>query len=201
VSSSSVSCLSAALSQSRQRSSLRPNGSHRQDVSRGSRLRRGPTSSIMSSDIESTSFVDSDDENSTRYFAEPTGYWTTRGYANSRIANSRTGHLEDWSTRGLVNSRTGQVADWTTRGCHRRLCVLSFRSFGSMRDRELSSPRVDQSARCPVRELAYPRVVQLPLHLCFRETVLNSLFGREQPVLGWYSIQKLHARSTNTQKF
>ena len=32
---------------------------------------------------------------------------------------------------------------------------------------ELSSPRVDQSARCPVRELAirelaYPRVVQLP---------------------------------------
>ena len=34
--------------------------------------------------------------------------------------------------------------------------------------RELSSPRVDQSARCPVRELAirelaYPRVVQLPL--------------------------------------
>jgi len=35
--------------------------------------------------------------------------------------------------------------------------------------RELSSPRVDQSARCPVRELAirelaYPRVVQLPYH-------------------------------------
>ena len=29
--------------------------------------------------------------------------------------------------------------------------------------RELSSPRVDQSARCPVHELAYPRVVQLPL--------------------------------------
>ena len=33
--------------------------------------------------------------------------------------------------------------------------------------RELSSPRVDQSARCPVRELAirelaYPRVIQLP---------------------------------------
>jgi len=26
--------------------------------------------------------------------------------------------------------------------------------------RELSSSRVDQSARCPVRELAYPRVVQ-----------------------------------------
>jgi len=32
--------------------------------------------------------------------------------------------------------------------------------------REFSSPRVDQSARCPVRELAYPRVVQLPLRVC-----------------------------------
>ena len=33
------------------------------------------------------------------------GYWTTRGYANSRIANSRTGRLADWASRGLVNSR------------------------------------------------------------------------------------------------
>jgi len=74
------------------------------------------------------------------------GYWTTRGYANSRIANSRTGHLADWSTRGLDNSRTGQVADWTTRGCHRRLWVLSFPFWRYLRDRELSSPRVDQSA-------------------------------------------------------
>jgi len=36
--------------------------------------------------------------------------------------------------------------------------------------RELSSPQVDQSARCPVRELAirelaYPRVVHLPYKL------------------------------------
>jgi len=36
--------------------------------------------------------------------------------------------------------------------------------------RELSSLRVDQSARCPVgelaiRELAYPRVVQLPVRV------------------------------------
>jgi len=37
------------------------------------------------------------------------GYWTTHGYASSRIANLRTGRL----------------ADWTTPGCHRRLCVLS----------------------------------------------------------------------------
>ena len=50
------------------------------------------------------------------YGHRPDGNWTTRGYANSRIANSRTGHLADWSTRALVNSRTGQVTDWTTRG-------------------------------------------------------------------------------------
>ena len=45
-----------------------------------------------------------------------TGNWTTRGYANSRIANSLTGHLADWSTRGLDNSRTSQLADWTSHG-------------------------------------------------------------------------------------
>jgi len=32
------------------------------------------------------------------------GNWTTRGYASSRIANLRTGHLADWSTGGLDNS-------------------------------------------------------------------------------------------------
>ena len=50
---------------------------------------------------------------------------------------------------------TGQVADCTTRGCYRRLCVLSFRSFGG----------ICETAICPVRELVYPRVVdnvQLP---------------------------------------
>jgi len=77
-----------------------------------------------------------------------------------------------WTTRGYANSRTGRLADWSTRGCQRRLCVLSFHSFGGICEtascpvRDLSSPRVDQSARCPVRELAfrelaYPRVVQL----------------------------------------
>ena len=46
--------------------------------------------------------------------------------------------------KGLVDiSRTGQVADWTTCGCHRRLCVLSFRSFGG----------ICETATCPVREL------------------------------------------------
>ena len=44
------------------------------------------------------------------------GYWTTRGYANSRIANSRTGRLADWTSRGLVTSRTRQLVYWTSRG-------------------------------------------------------------------------------------
>jgi len=37
---------------------------------------------------------------------------------------------------------------WTTRGCHRRLCVLSFRSFGG----------ICETANCPVRDLSSPRV-------------------------------------------
>jgi len=106
----------------------------------------------------------------------PKGYWTTRGLPTRGLVNSRTRQLVYWTSRG-------QVADWTTRGCHRRLCVLSFPFWRYLRDRELSSPllvqstswlvcelsspRVDQSARCPVhelaiRKLAYPRVVQLP---------------------------------------
>ena len=52
----------------------------------------------------------------------------------------------------VVNINKIQVSQRTTRGCHRRLCVLSFRSFGG----------ICETASCPVRELAYPRVVQLP---------------------------------------
>ena len=74
--------------------------------------------------------------------------------------------------RLLDNSRIRQLADWTTRGCHRRLCVLSFRSFGG----------ICESASCPVRELAirelaYPRVVQLPP----RSTRSSSLVTLAQP--------------------
>jgi len=70
----------------------------------------------------------------------------TRGLPTRGLDDSRTGHFVDWSTRGLDNSRTGQVADWTTRGCHRRLCVLSFPVWRHLRERELSSPRLVQSA-------------------------------------------------------
>ena len=51
-----------------------------------------------------------------------------------------------WTTRGYANSRTGRLADRSTRGCHRRLCVLSFRFWRHLRDRELSSPRVGVSS-------------------------------------------------------
>ena len=74
----------------------------------------------------------------------------TRGLPTRGLDDSWTGHLADWSTRGLDNSRTGQVADWTTHGCHRRFCVLSFRSFGG----------ICETASCPVRELTSARVVQ-----------------------------------------
>jgi len=73
----------------------------------------------------------------------PDGYWTTRGYGNSR-----TGRLADWSTRGLDNLRTGHVADWTTRGCQRRVCVLSYRPFGG----------ICETVSCPVRDLSSPLV-------------------------------------------
>jgi len=81
--------------------------------------------------------------------ANCTGNWTTRGYANSRITNSRTGHLADWSTRGLDNSRTSQLATgklstqsrrWHPRAVQCATCPV----------RELSSPRVGVSASCPV---------------------------------------------------
>ena len=42
------------------------------------------------------------------------------------------------------------VTDWTTRGCHRRLCVLNFRSFGGM----------CETASCPVTVAEYMHVHQ-----------------------------------------
>ena len=73
------------------------------------------------------------------------GNWRTRGYANLRIANSRTGHLADWSTHALVNSRTGQLAvsqmppkeqRLSTESCRWHLRVVQSTSW---RIRELSS--------------------------------------------------------------
>jgi len=88
------------------------------------------------------------------------GNWTTRGYANSWIAKTRTGHLADWSTRRLDNSRTSQLTDWTSRG------LDNSRSRRCRQTAKLSTqgrrwhPRVVQSVTCPVRELSSPRDVQ-----------------------------------------
>ena len=70
------------------------------------------------------------------------GNWTTRGYANSRIANSRTGHLADWSTRVLDKSRIGQLADAISDFA----CLFFLFGF------------ICETASCPVRELTSPRV-------------------------------------------
>jgi len=43
------------------------------------------------------------------------GYWATRRCTNSRIANSQTEWLADWTSRRLVNSQTRQLVDWTSR--------------------------------------------------------------------------------------
>jgi len=72
----------------------------------------------------------------------PVGYWTTRGYANSRT--------------GQLANVTGDFA-----------CLVFVLLVASAR------PQVVQSANCPVRqlairELAYPRVVQLPIKLATR---------------------------------
>jgi len=106
---------------------------------------------------------------------DPRGYWTTRRYANSWIANSRT----------------GQVADWTTGRFQWRLCVFSFSFFATywcflavylntyyasdwvscphslmMQLKQVLlpaasvRPRAVQSTTCPVRELTSPQDVQ-----------------------------------------
>ena len=78
------------------------------------------------------------------------------------VINWVTGQLADTPThglptRGLGDSRTGQLADATD-----DFACLVFVLLAAS-----ASPRVVQSATCPVRELAirelaYPRVVQLP---------------------------------------
>ena len=84
-----------------------------------------------------------------------------------------TGQLADTPTRGLNVSQTGQLAVSQMPPKERKLSTDSRRwhprvvKSATCLVRELSSPRVDQSARYPVRELAirelaYPRVVQLP---------------------------------------
>ena len=63
--------------------------------------------------------------------------------------------------------------------------------------REFSSPRVDQSTRCPVRELAYPRVVQLPLRVrmcvCGLEALALHVCGLGHCVHSLVNVRSLSA--------
>ena len=106
----------------------------------------------------------------------------------SLVPISVTGQLADTPTRelptrGLDNSRTGQVADWTNSRMPPATACLVFVLLAAF-----ARARVVQSATCPVRELAirelaYPRVVQLPLH---------------QQALLFYTITALHHNSALT---
>jgi len=80
----------------------------------------------------------------------------------------------------------------TTAGDIRELSSPRLVQSTSWLVRELSSPLVDQSTRCPVselaiRELAYPRVVQLPFRDCaksdHREVSLSTVPGPSRQVL------------------
>jgi len=79
------------------------------------------------------------------------------------LDNSRIRQLADWTSRGLVNSRTRQLAYWTSRGLDNSRMPAATACLVFVLLAASAKPRVDQSARCPVRELAYPGVVQLPV--------------------------------------
>jgi len=52
-------------------------------------------------------------------------YWTTRGLPTCGLDKSRTGHLVEWSTLGLVNSQTGQLMDATGSSSFGCKCVIT----------------------------------------------------------------------------
>jgi len=66
----------------------------------------------------------------------------------TRTLDDRRAPGGNWTTRGYANSRTGQLAVSQMQPKERKLSTQS-RPW---------HPRVDQSARCPVRELSSPRV-------------------------------------------
>ena len=63
------------------------------------------------------------------------GNWTT-GCSNLRIANSRTGHFADWTTRGLADAAERTKSKHAKSPVASAICLV----------RDMSSPRVIQSA-------------------------------------------------------
>ena len=123
------------------------------------------------------------------------GYWTTRGYrpcghkVTYRIISIILSYMFKYVRKNMNKWHNNNIqlhfimkhfnmTQWrvlcprllkttTTTGDIRELCSSRLVQSVSWLVRELSSPIVDRSARCPVRELAirelaYPRVVQLP---------------------------------------
>ena len=112
------------------------------------------------------------------------GYWTTRGYANSRIANSRTGQVAHWTTRGYrlcghkvtyaITYARKSINKWLNSNIQfhfimqhfnmiqcRVLCHNLLKTTTTTGDvRELPSPRLVQAASWLVRELSSPLVDQ-----------------------------------------
>jgi len=98
------------------------------------------------------------------------GNWTTRGYANLRIANSQTGYFADWPTHALVNSRTGQLAVSQMPPKERKLSTESRQWH----------PQVVQSASWRIRELSSNHAP--------REQLISEVGGG--PLYVWYG--RLH---------
>ena len=72
------------------------------------------------------------------------GNWTTRGYANSRIANSRTGQVADWTNRGLADAAK------RTKTKHAKSPVVS--ESCPVRELAIRELAYQRSARCPVTQ-------------------------------------------------
>ena len=109
------------------------------------------------------------------------GNWRTRGYANWRIANSRTGHLADWSIRGLDNSRTSQLADWTTRGLADAAKRMKSTQSRRWHPRDVQSSSW-QSASWRIRELSSNHIFATKAHIDNqKKNLLNSNISCTRP--------------------
>jgi len=90
-------------------------------------------------------------------------------------------NMTQWCLRFLTKTRYINPLLLMTCFCPHNHLLKTTTITGDIR--ELTSPLVDQSARCPVRELAirelaYPRVVQLPLTVVGHSSPDNRLPGQ-----------------------
>jgi len=79
---------------------------------------------------------------------------------NSRIRQLADCQLADWTTRGLDISWTGQLADWTTRVLDKSRTGQLADATGDFACLFFLFGGICETASCPVRELTSPRLVQ-----------------------------------------